>query len=80
MLCESRFVTDWMRRQETDAATDFIRRAFDADRVAALDMDVSITAMRSSPLYVPAFIFRSQHFGTKMRTFVSGRPPLQLLP
>ncbi|KAK9906709.1 hypothetical protein WJX75_006533 [Coccomyxa subellipsoidea] len=67
-----RFVSEWMRSQEGDAAEDLLRSSFDCDRVAAVDMDFSIVSMRSSPLYVPAYIFRSQHFGTKMRTFVSG--------
>ncbi len=70
-----------MRCQEGNAAEDLLRSSFDCDRVAGVDMDFSITAMRSSPLYVPAYIFRSQHFGTKMRTFVSGQlqPPAHLL-
>ena len=66
-------MSEWMRSQEGEAAEDLLRSNFDCDRVAAVDMDFSITSMRSSPLYVPAYIFRSQHFGTKMRTFVSGK-------
>jgi hypothetical protein len=61
-----------MRKQEADAAEDLLRASYDADRVAGLDMDFGVQAFRTSPLYVPAHIFRSQHFGTKLRTFVSG--------
>ncbi|CAL8462316.1 g1849 [Coccomyxa elongata] len=67
-----RFVTDWMRQQETEAAEGLVRTAFNADRVGSVNMDFTVVSMRSSPVYVPAYIFRSQHFGTKMRTFVSG--------
>ncbi len=66
------FVTEWMRQQETEAAEGVVRSMFNADRVGSMDLDVAILSMRSSPVYVPAYIFRSQHFGTKMRTFVSG--------
>lgn len=71
-----RFVTDWMRQQETEAAEGLLRTAFNADRVGSVNMDFTVASMRSSPVYVPAYIFRSQHFGTKMRTFVSGNAPI----
>lgn len=67
-----RFCTDWMRKEEVSAAEDFLKSGYDADRVAGVDLDFSLDAFASSPLYVPAHVFRSQHFGAKMRTFVSG--------
>ena len=61
-----------MRKQEADAAEDWLRATYEADRVAGLDMDFGVRGCRTSPLYVPAYVFRSRHFGTKLRTFVSG--------
>ena len=66
-----------MRKQEADAAEDYLRATYEADRVAVLDMDFAVRQFRASPLYVPAYIFRSRHFGTKLRTFVSGAAAAQ---
>jgi hypothetical protein len=67
-----RFVLDWIAQQERDAAHGFVRRTYECDQVGWVDMDVSFVSMQTSPLYVPAFVFRSEHLGTKMRTYVSG--------
>ena len=69
-----RFCTDWMRKEEVGSAEGFLKSVYDADRVAGVDLDFSLGAFASSPLYVPAHVFRSRHFGAKMRTFVSGAP------
>ena len=37
-----------------------------------MDLGVSFANIRASPVYVPVFVFRSTHFGNKLRTFVSG--------
>lgn len=37
-----------------------------------MDMDISFYSIGAAPVYVPAFVFRSTHFGNKLRTFVSG--------
>lgn len=67
-----------MRKEEVSSAEGFLKSAYDADRVARVDLDFSLDAIASSPLYVPAHVFRSQHFGAKMRTFVSGAPDSRL--
>ncbi len=67
-----RFVTEVIREEEQSAASDLLRSQYQADRVAGLQMSVNPSAFSASPFYVPAFVFRSFHFGAKMHTFVSG--------
>ena len=67
-----RFVTEVIREEEQSAASDLLRSQYRADRVAGLQMSVSPSSFSASPMYVPAFVFRSFHFGAKMHTFVSG--------
>ncbi|CAK0753060.1 hypothetical protein CVIRNUC_002192 [Coccomyxa viridis] len=67
-----RFVTEVIREEEHSAATDMLRSQYQADRVSGLDMSISPSSFSASPFFVPAFIFRSYHFGAKMHTFVSG--------
>ncbi|CAL5227592.1 g10591 [Coccomyxa viridis] len=67
-----RFVTEVIREEEQSAASDLLRSQYRADRVAGLQMSVNPSAFSASPFYVPAFVFRSFHFGAKMHTFVSG--------
>jgi hypothetical protein len=52
-----------------------LRSQYQADRVAGLQMSIIPSSFHASPIYVPAFIFRSYHFGAKMHTFVSGDSP-----
>ena len=70
MAC--RFVTEVIREEEASAASDLLRSQYRADRVAGLQMSVNPSSFSASPFYVPAFVFRSFHFGAKMHTFVSG--------
>ena len=70
-----RFATEVIREEEHSAATDMLRSQYQADRVSGLDMSISPSSFSASPFFVPAFIFRSHHFGAKMHTFVSGRGP-----
>ena len=37
-----------------------------------MQLHLGLSAVRSAPIYVPAFVFRSTHLGNKLRTFVSG--------
>ena len=70
MAC--RFVTEVIREEEQSAASDLLRSQYRADRVSGLQMSVNPSSFVASPFYVPAFVFRSFHFGAKMHTFVSG--------
>jgi len=67
-----RFVTEVIREEEQSAASDLLRSQYQADRVSGLQMSINPSSFSASPFYVPAFIFRSYHFGAKMHTFVSG--------
>lgn len=82
-------MTEVIKEEEHSAASDLLRSQYRADRVAGLEMSISPSSFFASPVYLPAFIFRSYHFGAKMHTFVSGIQPitfmqqvsnLQLLP
>ena len=41
-----------------------------------MDIHISFSDIRASPVYIPAFVMRSTHFGRKLRTFVSGTLPV----
>lgn len=70
-----RFAGEVINAEEESAASDMLRSQYQADRVAGLQMSISPSSFHASPIYVPAFIFRSYHFGAKMHTFVSGDSP-----
>ncbi len=61
-----------MTRQEANRAREYLRSSYRCDRVGALDIGISFSDIRASPVYIPVFVFRSTHFGNKLRTFVSG--------
>ena len=65
-------MTEVIREEEQSAASDLLRSQYRADRVAGLQMTINPSSFSASPMYVPAFVFRSFHFGAKMHTFVSG--------
>lgn len=69
-LC--RFAREWISRQEERRAREYLRSSYRCDRVGDLDMAVSFADIGASPVYIPVFVFRSTHFGNKLRTFVSG--------
>ena len=64
-----------MEAEETRAAEALAQRATQADRVGRLGLSVRLAGVRAAPVYVPAYVFRSMHFGSKLRTFVSGGAP-----
>lgn len=70
-----RFVREWIEGEEAERARSLVRSSFRCDRVGQLKMDVRLSDVRTAPVYVPAFVFRSTHFGAKLRTFVSGFSP-----
>ena len=70
-LCS--FAREWIEEEESSRARRFIRSSFRCDHVGQLKIDVQLSGVRTSPVYVPAFVFRSSHFGSKLRTFVSGK-------
>jgi len=76
-MCRIRFAKEWMRREEERRARGFLRQSFRCDRVADMEMRLDLSDVRAAPMYFPVFVFRSTHFGNKLRTFVSG-PPLPL--
>lgn len=61
-----------MEAEETRAAEALAQRATQADRVGRLGLSVRLAGVRAAPVYVPAYVFRSMHFGSKLRTFISG--------
>jgi hypothetical protein len=63
-----------MEAEETRAAEALAMRATRADRVGRLGLSVRAVRVDAAPVYVPAYVFRSTHFGAKLRTFVSGAP------
>ena len=63
-----------MEAEETRAAEALAMRATRADRVGRLGLSVRAVRVEAAPVYVPAYVFRSTHFGAKLRTFVSGAP------
>lgn len=67
----------FMEAEETRAAEALAQRATQADRVGRLGLSVRLAGVRAAPVYVPAYVFRSMHFGSKLRTFVSGGAPRQ---
>lgn len=79
VLFMHRLVRDWIEAEETARAKAFVKSAYRCDRVGQLSLDVRLHDLRSSPVYVPVFVFRSTHFGSKLRTFVSGEPVSSLL-
>ena len=64
-----------MEAEETRAAEALAQRATQADRVGRVGLSVRLAGVRSAPVYVPAYVFRSMHFGSKLRTFISGGAP-----
>ncbi len=64
----------FMEAEETRAAEALAMRATRADRVGRLGLSVRAVRVEAAPVYVPAYVFRSTHFGAKLRTFVSGAP------
>ena len=70
-----RFASEVINAEEESAASDMLRSQYQADRVAGLQISISPSSFHASPIYVPASVFRSYHFGAKMHTFVSGDTP-----
>lgn len=52
-----------MRQQETAAVTAHVRRATACQRVSQIDMDIELEGLQTSPVYAPAYIFRTFHMG-----------------
>ena len=79
-------VKEVIREEEESAAAKMLRRKYAADKVEDLEMFISHCIITATPFYVPAYVFRSHHYGRKLRTFVSGEclrdsvysPPLEL--
>ncbi len=68
-----------MEAEETRAAEALARSATQADRIGSLGLTVRLVRVHAAPTYVPAYVFRSTHFGSKLRTFVSGVAPFRSL-
>ena len=61
-----------MRAEEEQRARQWVKSSFRCDRVGQVQLNLGLSGVRSAPVYVPAFVFRSTHLGNKLRTFVSG--------
>ena len=68
-----RFAREWISRHEERRARNLVKSAYRCDRVDSLDINITLSNERASPLLFPVFIFSSRHFGQKLKIFVSGQ-------
>lgn len=72
ILLARRAAAAYMEAEETRVAEALVMKTARADRVGRLGLSVQLVSAHAAPVYVPAYIFRSHHLGSKLRTFVSG--------
>lgn len=58
-------------QNERYEAEHTIRRAYNADNVRLLQVQVSILQFKLTPLYVPAYVFTTSYMGNEFATFVA---------
>lgn len=54
---------EWYRKQEMVAAEKWIKESTGAQEVRRVQITTTAQSLRTSPVYVPVYIFRSLHFG-----------------
>ena len=57
---------EWYRKKELVAAEQWIKESTGAQEVRRLQITTAAHSLRTSPVYVPVFIFRSLHFGAPL--------------
>lgn len=65
----------WYKQQAWREARKWVMDQVECDDVRSLYLEHTVVESRTSPIYIPAYIFRSRHLGDKVHTFVSGCVP-----
>ena len=58
---------EWYRRQELQSVSQWVKETTGAHDVRRVQLTIAPDQLRTSPVYVPVYIFRSHHFGVHAR-------------
>ncbi|KAG2492209.1 hypothetical protein HYH03_009455 [Edaphochlamys debaryana] len=74
-LAATEAVRNTIRAAEQRTAEEQLRKMFGGDRVQLVVMDVQLSRLAATPVFAPAFVFKTRIRGTAMRTYVAGYKP-----
>ncbi|KAI9030929.1 hypothetical protein CLU79DRAFT_362265 [Phycomyces nitens] len=67
-----RFAKEYIQSKEEEYADEFLKQTYGGDQTRLLDVRITLTNVKVSPVYYPAYIYTIRYLGRDLRTFING--------